>query len=57
MNRNKKPSNKGKIFYVINAWVFPKFLPEMWLPKLAELATSAIVHNNSPVRDSWIMVI
>jgi hypothetical protein len=57
MNRNKKLSNKEKIFYVINAWVFPKFLPKVWLPKLTELATPAIVHNNSPVRDGWIMVI
>jgi hypothetical protein len=33
MNRNKKPSNKEKIFYFINAWLVPKLPPEAWFLK------------------------
>jgi hypothetical protein len=57
MNRNMKPSNKEKMICVINAWVFPKFFPKVWVIKLVELATAAIMHNNSPVRVGWITVI
>lgn len=52
-----KPPNKEKIFCVINAWVFPKFLLKVWVIKLVELATAAIMHNNIPVRVGWITVI
>jgi hypothetical protein len=34
----------------VNAWVFRKFLPKVWVIKLVEPATAAVMHNNSPVR-------
>jgi len=34
MNRNKKPSDKAKIFYFINAFILPYLCPEMQLLKL-----------------------
>jgi len=38
MNRNKKPSNKAKIFYVINAWLVFNLPPEVQLLKLIKFA-------------------
>jgi hypothetical protein len=31
---NKKPTNKGKIFYFIDAWFLPTFAPKVWIPKV-----------------------
>jgi hypothetical protein len=42
VNRNKKPSNKAKIFDFINAFILPYLLPDMQLLKLIWLGTLAL---------------
>jgi hypothetical protein len=42
MNANEKPSNKGKIFFFINAWLLLMWPPKLGLRKLIQLATPAI---------------
>jgi hypothetical protein len=42
MNKHNETKSQEKIYYFINAWLLPKFCPEVWLPKLVLLATLVI---------------
>lgn len=45
MNRNKKPSNKGKIYSFINVWLLSVLPPTALLLKLMKLATPGKIIN------------
>jgi hypothetical protein len=45
MNRNKKPSDKAKICYFINAFILPHLHPEIQLLKLIWLGTLSVWYD------------